>query len=535
MTNQHTSIFFVAPTTLFVVFFLGRHKFLRCSLIMKLFSCVFAGLSFYLYMPVSELFLRSRDNSLTWGDHLSLYGFWTHFTRAEYGTVRLAAGLLSNDSFCKRLWVYVSNFTYDEGVYVVPFLAIVGVVASWRSRSVALRRITRLFVFQYCFAIFVFTWLSQMPLDTPHLLGIQHRFWIQPNLIMCVFVGLGLHVSCNWLVTSDAMFNSHSSSPIRKVAAGHGGSQVDSHSRRRSSSHVLQCLVGAAFTAHLIANNLTALNFRHSTFSQVYRSQLEMLPANSVVLTCGDQYSFLFPYYQLCEGLRGDLSFIPAHRPSSALTEQMMYAFSRLQWPYANDSPAVQWNLGRLPELVDANPSVYFVSCGCGDLNRRTIPQGLCELITLRPALHVNARTLNQTAEDATAFSHGVASLHAMLNVVLPYMTPAHPYQYDSWEAILLDTVAHHVWITAVLSPVNFRTMTMTTLQSCKELADRLLSLPWQMRAPTELYRNSLIEVYRLWLHHTSSQCETMQQQRADAQLRIKELETLAIAETPFL
>lgn len=45
------------------------------------------------------------------------------------------------------------------------------------------------------FYLVVFHWLSNMPLDNPLLFGIHARFWMQPNIIVFVFCGLGLHAA----------------------------------------------------------------------------------------------------------------------------------------------------------------------------------------------------------------------------------------------------------------------------------------------------------------------------------------------------
>lgn len=43
----------------------------------------------------------------------------------------------------------------------------------------------------------VFHWLSNMPLDDPLLFGVHARFWMQPNILVFVFCGLGIHRTCD--------------------------------------------------------------------------------------------------------------------------------------------------------------------------------------------------------------------------------------------------------------------------------------------------------------------------------------------------
>lgn len=41
--------------------------------------------------------------------------------------------------------------------------------------------------------LFVFHWLSNMPLDDPLLFGVHARFWMQPNILVFVFCGVGIY------------------------------------------------------------------------------------------------------------------------------------------------------------------------------------------------------------------------------------------------------------------------------------------------------------------------------------------------------
>jgi hypothetical protein len=56
-----------------------------------------------------------------------------------------------------------------------------------------LNTIGPLLVFTLLFYIAVFHYLSNMPLDNPLLYGIHARFWQQPNWMMGLFAGVGIH------------------------------------------------------------------------------------------------------------------------------------------------------------------------------------------------------------------------------------------------------------------------------------------------------------------------------------------------------
>lgn len=47
--------------------------------------------------------------------------------------------------------------------------------------------------------LIVFHWLSNMPLDDPLLFGIHARFWMQPNIVVFVFCGVGMYGTFNFM------------------------------------------------------------------------------------------------------------------------------------------------------------------------------------------------------------------------------------------------------------------------------------------------------------------------------------------------
>lgn len=66
---------------------------------------------------------------------------------------------------------------------------IVGFLASWDDAGSSAP--TALFVALAVYLI-VFNWLSNMPLDDPLLFGVHARFWMQPNIVVFVFCGVGI-------------------------------------------------------------------------------------------------------------------------------------------------------------------------------------------------------------------------------------------------------------------------------------------------------------------------------------------------------
>lgn len=66
----------------------------------------------------------------------------------------------------------------------------VGFLASWddAGSSAPIALLVALSVY-----LTVFNWLSNMPLDDPLLFGVHARFWMQPNIVVFIFCGIGIY------------------------------------------------------------------------------------------------------------------------------------------------------------------------------------------------------------------------------------------------------------------------------------------------------------------------------------------------------
>ena len=83
LTNQHTTLFLVAPIALRVLWKL--RNVMTLNLFLQLFCCGLLGLSPYLYLPITTSF-QVKDG---WGDMTTMRGFLKHFLRQEYVFVSL--------------------------------------------------------------------------------------------------------------------------------------------------------------------------------------------------------------------------------------------------------------------------------------------------------------------------------------------------------------------------------------------------------------------------------------------------------------
>ena len=103
------------------------------------------------------------------------------------------------------------------------------------------------------------------------------RFWQQPNLLLCLWAGVGLH----WLW---------------------------SHSRL--SPCVLKTVCWAVVAAQLCLHFQEMDEHSNWTFREMAQSILNTLPQNSVFLARGDLDYFGTRYLQQCEGQREDLHLL---------------------------------------------------------------------------------------------------------------------------------------------------------------------------------------------------------------------------------
>ena len=104
--------------------------------------------------------------------------FFLHFLRQEYGTFQLAASEISKDpGMLNRLGVYF-NVTMKETLYVVPVLAVIGLVVLTFSKVRSLRWANYVLFTGYLLYVLVFHKLANLDMR-PLFLGVQARFWQQ--------------------------------------------------------------------------------------------------------------------------------------------------------------------------------------------------------------------------------------------------------------------------------------------------------------------------------------------------------------------
>jgi hypothetical protein len=272
LSNHHTLLLCGAPLLLFLFARLGW----RWAMLPKVLLCVGAGLLPYLYLPLAS----SKISLLSWGDQTTWAGVWSHLTRAEYGSLQLAAGVSAQQvDWIGNLGHFASQLPRQTlGVlWLLPLAVFFG-----RSERGSGGGHGKLFYFwcgNIALYLLIFCSLSNMKLSDPVADFIVSRFWQAPILLLFALAGLG------W-------------SQLVIIAEGKLWRPV---------------LVAVTVVAGLLQ---LGLNFqsqdlsKRDHFDRVFEKALEMLPKDAILLTTGDHLVGSIQYQQLFRGIRPDVAVL---------------------------------------------------------------------------------------------------------------------------------------------------------------------------------------------------------------------------------
>ena len=200
--------------------------------------------------------------------------------------------------------------------------------------------------------------LANLPLDQPLLHGVVARFWQAPDLVVCIWIGMGL-------------------AAIRGLPA-------------RGLAIAALALAGAQAARHA-----REANHRHDFIVRDYgAAMVQAAPRDALILVRGDLMTNASRYVHHLEGLRPDVRIVDVEM----LTKRWMTAQVRLHMPDVI-VPGTHYSVGEpggylLRQLVDANiaqrPVVYCGGAKPGDASVeqscRRWPLGLCDrLIATHP------------------------------------------------------------------------------------------------------------------------------------------------------
>lgn len=270
LCNQHTCVIyliFLIPWTLIKLF---QHRLLNIWSLFVLTWCFLMGLLPYMYLPVSSYRNTSR---WTWGDQRTFSGFFTHLTRAEYGTFDLGKdeeglGLLNG------LKIYVIH----QCVTLTPITPVLFLLSTWSAASRMKNRLSCTLVHMVMVLSYVvfFSWRANLNVSNPLMLGVVERFWMQSDLVIAFLAAL----------TYGDMTASIKFSFFRQMF------------------HFF-AVVALVFQVHRNYNRCNKSN--NTVVYDFSLSVMEGFPPNSTVLTRGDLSSTTFHYLHLCNNVRPDL------------------------------------------------------------------------------------------------------------------------------------------------------------------------------------------------------------------------------------
>ncbi|XP_076833837.1 transmembrane protein 260 isoform X4 [Brachyhypopomus gauderio] len=277
LCNQHTLVLYVLVIVPWALIQLSAHSGLRLLDLLALGLCLLAGFLPYLYLPVSSYLNTAR---WSWGDQTTLTGLLTHLLRAEYGTFSLAKSDLGIN-LVKMLRAHLNHCIADLSV---PVLALAGLGLLHASQDRGRCSLVWLIAVMVSVYSVFFAWRANLDIETPLLLGVVERFWLQADAGLCVLAGVGLGWSVRWF--------------RRRL----GGSGVWTGAAWLLTAGLLSRMIHASHRECNQSSNDVVEQFAH----QLVRS----FPEGSLVLTRGDLPGNTLRYLHYCQGLRPDLSLV---------------------------------------------------------------------------------------------------------------------------------------------------------------------------------------------------------------------------------
>jgi hypothetical protein len=302
LTNQHTAILLEVPIVIWVAYkskLLHRsHRSVLCKAALS-----FLGPIFFLYATMPYLTITQPHRG-SWGDVTTLGGFLHHLLRRDYGTFQLYSG---NDDGAESLTDRLTLWAFD-GVSQSgnnPLACISFLIGCRQMMNLPIGRVV---ISCLAFYLVAFGTLANLPLSSPLFFAIHQRFWLHPNVLASIAVGVGI-------AKVGAFRTSHGEWSLRKM----------------------QFLIVAIMLASVITSLRQGLRMSDESdnvyFDRYARSVLQPLPKGSLLLLNYDQAWSSIRYVQECEGFREDVVSINTSMMSYPWFEAKRQLYDKLSFP----------------------------------------------------------------------------------------------------------------------------------------------------------------------------------------------------------
>jgi hypothetical protein len=185
LSNHQTILFTGIPIVAWAVW-RSSGALARPATLGRLVMAGALGLLPYLYLPVAA----ARHAFVTWGAADTWDGFWIHVLRREYGTFQLAPTVVSKYVFAGDVLFAWGRHTLEQvgwlGVVLAAYGAAAALVVGWKKP----RGLGTVLLVPPLLSVGIMMVLANLPVSQPLYRDIVARFWQQPDLYVCGFIGI---------------------------------------------------------------------------------------------------------------------------------------------------------------------------------------------------------------------------------------------------------------------------------------------------------------------------------------------------------
>ena len=289
----------------------------------------------------------------------------------------------------------------------------------------------------------VFHTLANMPLDNKLLFGIHARFWMQPNMLVAVFAGVGAHLACHAAAAGVAAVGE------RLCKANPAVSPAGASPAEISLGTVLIVALAAALVGTQARGAFEMSDQSGNSFFAGYaRGVVEALPPHSLLLINYDQQWTSVRYHQVCEGAAPDVTSLNLAMMTFDWWREKRSLYAHVTWPgthYTREGSAaaaaggftfeqfVAANLGAFPGGVYLGGSLSFGGESWGG-RYELVPFGLVSRVLPQPHLAGPGRALASLNDWEAAAEGAWATVLRELPLVPVLPGHAAKYSEETWE-----------------------------------------------------------------------------------------------------